>query len=185
MKDKLVKDLMVPLSEYATVSTGATLFDVIVALKKAQEEFDQTRHKHRAVLVFDKDKNVIGKVSQFDILRALEPKYDEMLTTPKKSFHLGFTRQFQKSMLEQLRLWDGPMENICKKAVEKKVDDFMYKPEDSEYIEEDAKMDIAIHQLVIGGLQSLLVGKDKKITGILRLTDVFEFICDAVMACEL
>lgn len=84
MKTKTVKDLMVPLSEYATVKQGATLFDVVMSLKKAQEEFDNTRHRHRAVLVMDDKDNVVGKVGQFDILRALEPKYDEMLSTPKK-----------------------------------------------------------------------------------------------------
>ena len=35
MKNYLVKDLMVPLSEYATVPTGSTLFEAVLALEKA------------------------------------------------------------------------------------------------------------------------------------------------------
>ena len=52
----LVKDLMVPLSEYATVTEGSTLFEAVMALEKAQEEFDSNHSKyhHRAVLVLDK-----------------------------------------------------------------------------------------------------------------------------------
>lgn len=185
MKTKTVKDLMVPLSEYATVKTGATLYNVVISLKKAQEEFDKTRYRHRAVLVLDDNNNIVGKVTQFDILRALEPKYDEMLSGTKKSFNLGFTRSFQKSMLEQLRLWDGPMEHICKKAMEKKVETFMYAPEDVEIIEADSTLSEAIHQLVIGSHQSLLVIDNKKVIGVLRLTDVFEAIAESVLSCEL
>ena len=67
----MVKDLMVPLSEYAAVSEEATLYDAVLALEEAQAAFDQSRYRHRAVLVYDKDKKVVGKVSQLDILRAL------------------------------------------------------------------------------------------------------------------
>ena len=58
MKDMIVKDLMVPLEEYATVSEDATLYEAVMALEKAQEELDLTKdkYKHRAVLVYDKDK---------------------------------------------------------------------------------------------------------------------------------
>jgi hypothetical protein len=51
VKNYLVKDLMVPLSEYATVPMGSTLFEAVLALEKAQEEFDRTKYKHRGVLI--------------------------------------------------------------------------------------------------------------------------------------
>ena len=75
-----IKDLMVPLDEYATVSKEATLYDAVLALEKAQEELDRTRYHylHRAVLVLDEGGKVVGKVSQLDILSALEPKYQQM-----------------------------------------------------------------------------------------------------------
>ena len=56
MKNFLVKDLMVPLSEYATVPEGSTLFEAVLALEKAQEEYDRTKYRHRAVLILDKKK---------------------------------------------------------------------------------------------------------------------------------
>ena len=40
MKSHLVKDIMVPLSEYATVSENATLFEAVLALEAAQEKFE-------------------------------------------------------------------------------------------------------------------------------------------------
>ena len=54
MKTNKIEDLMVPLSEYATVIVGATLFEAILALEKAQGDFDQTKYRHRAILVLDK-----------------------------------------------------------------------------------------------------------------------------------
>ena len=79
MKNLHVKDLMIPLAEYATVSQDATLFDAIQALKKAQAKFDQNRYPHRAILVYDEDKKVVGKLSQMDIIKSLEPNYAEKL----------------------------------------------------------------------------------------------------------
>jgi hypothetical protein len=40
-----VKDLMVPLSEYATVSEDASLYEAVVSLEKAQEEFSTQLEK--------------------------------------------------------------------------------------------------------------------------------------------
>jgi len=59
MKITTVRDLMVPLEEYATVPEEATLFEAVVALEQAQESLDRNRYKylHRSVLVYDKNKN--------------------------------------------------------------------------------------------------------------------------------
>ena len=99
MKDAIVKDLMVPLSEYATVSEGSTLFDAVLALEKAQEEFDykHTQYLHRAVLILNKNKRVIGKLSQFDVLKALERKNEKTERIDDIS-KFGFSDQFLTSL---------------------------------------------------------------------------------------
>ncbi len=181
MKNKTVKDLMVPLTEYATVSEGATLYEAILALEKAQEAFDQTRYPHRAVLVYDEKKRIVGKVSQLDIIRALEPKYEAAGIS--KSFpRFGLSPQFQKTMLEQLRLWNKPMEILCRQARQLKVGQFMYTPAAGEFIKKSASMDEAIHQLIMGHHQSLLVTEAGEIVGILRLADVFMEIVEVIKA---
>ena len=78
MKTVTIKNLMVPLSKYATVKEDATLQEVAAALAAAQARFDRSRYPHRAVLVLNDQGDVVGKVGQIDILRALEPKYDEV-----------------------------------------------------------------------------------------------------------
>ncbi len=184
MKKKLVKELMVPLAKYATVSQEGTLFEAVMALEQAQEKFDQSRYRHRAVLVYNNEGDIVGKVSQLDVLRALEPKYKAM-DIPGSLSRFGLTKRFQETMLEQLRFWDKPMDDICRKAARIKVKEFMYTPGEGEYINEDETMDRAINQLVMGHHQSLLVLKDDKIVGILRKTDVFIEIVRAMKACEL
>jgi CBS domain-containing protein len=59
----------------------------------------------------------------------------------------------------------------------------MYTPTKGEYIPESASLDIAIHQLVIGRHQSLLVIHKEKIVGILRLTDVFAAVFHKMKQC--
>ena len=118
------------------------------------------------------------------MLKALEPKYGEIGDLTKLS-RTGFSPQFLKSMLEQYALWDRPMSQICSKAVNIKVKTFMYNPTEGEYIQEDAALGEAIHQLVLGHHQSLLVTKGKEIVGILRLTDVFMNVFEEMRACQL
>ena len=182
MKSIKVKDLMVPLSEYATVDEDATLSDAIDALEKAQEQFDKTRYRHRAILVCEKKTgNVIGKISQLDVIRSLEPKYD--LFVEEKSFprvgmsHFGFSPKFMKDILDQYQLWYEPLQDICGKAGKQNVKDVMHTPTAGEYVKEDANLGEAIHQLIMGHHQSLLVTRKEEIVGILRLTDVFKEIC--------
>ncbi len=53
-----------------------------------------------------------------------------------------------------------------------------------EQVEVDAPLEVAIHQLVMGQLQSLLVMENDSVVGLLRLTDVFESVAETIMACE-
>ncbi|MCD6561738.1 MAG: CBS domain-containing protein [Deltaproteobacteria bacterium] len=184
MKTILVKELMIPLKEYAHVYEDTSLYEAVIALEDAQKESAIKKHRHRAMLIFNKDEEIAGVLNQFDVLRALEPKYSE-IGPPKSLSHFGFTPAFLKSMFEQFSLWSKPMETLCRKASGLKVRNFMYTPPETQYIKEDDSLDIAIHQLVMGNYQGLLVTKDGKAVGILRLVDVFSAICDSMKACKI
>jgi predicted transcriptional regulator len=181
-----VSDLMVPLDEYATVSDDATLYEAVIALEKAQEELDRKRYHylHRAILVYDKNKKITGKISQLDVLMALEPKYQEMGDMRTLS-RAGFSPQFLKSMMEKFHLCDKSFSEMCTKAANIKVKDFMHTPTEGEYVEEETSLCDAIHQFVMGHHQSLLVTRDGVIVGILRLTDVFKEIFQMIKICTI
>ena len=184
MKSYTVKELMVPLSEYATASKGATLFEAVLALEKAQEEFDHTKYRHRAVLVLDNNKRVVGKLSQTDVLRALDP-HGENGNDIKDLSQFGFSASFVWDLRKQQRLQQKPLKDLCTKAARLKVEDIMQTPTEGEYIDYEAPLDIAIQQLVWGDHLSLLVTRDKDIVGILRLTDVFAAVFHAMKECEI
>ena len=183
MKSYKVKDLMISLSEYAGVSEDATLYEAVTALEAAQKNFRESPYKHRGILVYDKNKKVIGKLGQLDVLKALEPKYYEIQNREGMRSY-GFSKQSMKSMMDKFYLLDGAMINICKKAGQSKVVNFVVKPTEGEFVDLDASIDEAIHQLVMGQHQSLLVtDKSGDIVGILRLTDLFTTISNTMHEC--
>ena len=184
MSDYLVKELMVPLSEYATVPEGSTLFDAVLALEKAQEEFDHTKYKHRGVLILDKNKHVIGKLGQLDVLRALEPKNKNLKEIEALS-QFGFSSKFVRDVRKQRRLQAAPLKDICSKAAKLKVEDFMQASSEGEFIDLEAPLEIAVLQLVMGDHPSLLVTTGEKIVGILRMTDVFAAVFHTMKECEI
>ena len=184
MKTIKVKELMVPFEEYATVDEDANLYEAVLALEKAQERFRQDRYRHRAVLVTDKKQNIVGKVSQLDLIRGLETGYKRIGDLRYVS-HSGFTIEFVKSLIQKNQLWQRPLNEICGKASNIIVKEIMYTPTEGEYVDEETTLDGAIHQLVMGRHQSLLVTRGDKIVGVLRLTDVFMEICKAMKACQI
>jgi signal-transduction protein with cAMP-binding, CBS, and nucleotidyltransferase domain len=104
---------------------------------------------------------------------ALEPKYKE-LGDMKAVSRAGFSLEFIKSLIERYALCEVPFTQMCARAANMKVRDFMYTPKEGEYVEADAALCEAIHMLIMGHHQSLLVTKDGTIVGILRLSDVFK-----------
>jgi CBS domain containing-hemolysin-like protein len=184
VSDYTVKELMVPLSEYATVPEGSTLFDAVLALEKAQEEFDHTKYKHRGVLILDKDQRVIGKLGQLDVLRALEPK-DEDPGEIAELGQFGFSSNFVHNLRTQWILKATPLKDLCSKASKLKVEDFMQTLSEGEFIDREASLEMAVMQLVMGHHISLLVTRDKEIIGILRLTDAFAAIFHMMKECEI
>ena len=174
MQNITVKDLMIPLDEYATVRDDASLYEAVKALEKAQKDFNRERYLylHRAILVYDKNKRVIGKISQLDVLRALEPRYRDMGDFSAIS-RSGLNVEFIKTIMSHYDLYQRSFPEMCMTASDLKVKDIMYTPGSDEYVEENDFLGNAINHLVMGHHQSLLVTRDKDIVGILRLTDIF------------
>jgi CBS-domain-containing membrane protein len=166
------------------VPEGSTLFEAVLALEKAQEEFDHTKYKHRGVLILNKDQQVIGKLGQLDVLRAFEPK-DENPAEINDLRKFGFSTNFVHKLRKQRRMSAAPLRDLCSKASKLRVEDFMQTPSEGEFIEHEASLEMAVMQLVSGHHISLLVTRDKEIIGILRMTDVFAAIFHTMKECEI
>lgn len=184
MAEKTVKDLMVPLRDYATVTDEASLYELVQALERAQERFHRNVYPHRAVLVTDAAGRVVGKVSQASVLIALEPKYRQIGDLQSLS-RFGFQPSFLRSIMTRYDLLQQPLDDICQKAARVRVKDIMAMPEEIERVAAGASLNVAIHQMVVGQLQSLMVTEGEEIVGVLRLSDVFHELCGRIRSCAL
>jgi CBS domain-containing protein len=110
------------------------------------------------------------------VLRALERPFKE-ITNFDHSRAFGFSASYVKSIASDLASWKQPLEQLYPKVAKVKVKEVMYTPTEGEFVRDDATLDEAIYQLAIGRHQSLLVINDLEVVGILRLVDVFEFVC--------
>ena len=179
MKTITVKELMVPITEYATVPREATLRDAVLALEKSQMSLDPSQHKHRAILVLDEGGKVMSKITMKDILVALEPNYGKVegVGVLERS---GFSPDLIRSMLTDNALWTEPLQFFRKRATKLKVSDFIQTPSEGEYIDGNATLGEATHQMVVYPYLSLLVTSGDEVVGILRLSDVFTKVCDII-----
>jgi CBS domain-containing protein len=179
VKTITVKELMVTLKEYATVPKEATLREAVLALEKAQMTLDPSQHKHRAILVLDESGQVVSKITMKNILVALEPNYGKVegMDVLERS---GYSPDLISSMLEDHALWTEPLQFFCERAINLKVSDFIQSPSEGEFIDENATLGEATHQLVVYPYHSLLVTSGDEVVGILRLSDVFTKICDII-----
>lgn len=184
MKTKTVEELMIPVDDYATVSYDATLREAVLALDAAHSRDSERHYKHRAVLVLDGDGKVVGKLSMHDVIVALEPAYREMGDVRALN-QSGLSLEFLHQIRESFSMWQFPMSNICERAARRPIRDFMYTPTEAEHVQKTATLDEAIHQLIVGSHQSLLVTDERAVVvGVLRLTDVFHEVMLAIKACK-
>ena len=182
MQETRVRNLMVPISDYATVAEDATLYEAIMTLEKAQKNLRQESFKHRAILVLDRDNQIVGKLNMWDVIEGLEPKYKD-LRQPREPARRSFGPDYLRSMCKTYDLWQDSLEDLCSKMADISVKEAMHQPEPAEYIEEGAYLGEAINQLIMGRYLSLLVVRDGTIVGILRLSDVFQEVYERAKVC--
>ena len=183
MHSDKVKDLMVPLPDYALVSEEASLYEAFLALEQAQRRFSTERARHRSILVVDRGNRVVGKVDMWDILRGIEPRYRETGYSSESTDHPAEDGTVG-DILDFYGLWRSSLDDLCGKAGILSVRDIMHTVDAAQYVHEDAAVGEAIHQLLAGKHQSLLVTRGDDVVGILRLSDVFEEIGRRIKTCS-
>jgi CBS domain-containing protein len=184
METTKIKDLMLSLKEYVTISEDATVFEAVLALEEARKKTVESVVPHRAILVCDKNNKVIGKLSQLDVLRSLEPKYGT-ISELKGVSGFGLGADYVRSMMDTYDLWKAPLVDLCRKAADVKVGSVVRAPLEHELIDQEATLNRAVHELIVGHHQSLLVTAQGEIVGILRLADVYQAVTDRMKACRL
>jgi hypothetical protein len=168
---RLVKDIMIPLSEYATVAESASVLAAFEALEESQRRLSTGRQPHRGVLAVDDAGRIVGKIGQLTFLRALEPRYS-LLGDLQQLSNVGLSPEFIDSMMEQHRFWQDDFIDLQARARNTTVREVMIPIE--LHLEESDTLSEAIHHMVVSQTLSLLVTSNGHVTGILRLSDLFE-----------
>jgi len=169
MQHIVVKDLMTPLDQYTTISQDASLKEAFVALEGAfrgEQKTDPTHPRDFSVLVVDKNRQVIGRLVVWDVLRGLE------------------TQQVKRvdalSMVDGYGVWSQPLSNLATKAQYVQVKNLVKRLHRNEIVSADALLDEAVHALVRYRFLSLIVTERGRTVGVLRVVDVFNQVCAMV-----
>ena len=176
MKDILLKDIMIPISNYVTVKKEDHLVQVLKAIEA--KRITEGGHAHRDAIVVDENGCFIGKVTMIDIFRALEPNYKKV---SKERFKGTLTDTFVREAVKEFKLWMEPVENIFQRGDRVAVGDLMHVPDQTEYLKEDDNLEKALNYFVMGVHQPLIVKNGDEVTGILRFGDVFEVVRERLL----
>ncbi len=174
MEEK-VRDFMVPVKKFPMIPDSATFAGAILALEKAQEDFLAGRRETKILLVYDQDKKVVGKLSPIDVVRGLEPNYEKLIDESTHSYVRNFDYVI-KAMREKAILWSKPLDDLCAKAKDVRVKDFLRRPSASQIVQADDTLNLAFHHFVIAKHDSLFVLEQQKLVGMLRFSDVYKEI---------
>jgi CBS domain-containing protein len=183
MKAKHVRELMVPISDYATVHEDASMAEAIRALENEKKQYGDAPYRHQSLVVLNSDHHVVGRLSQVDMMRAFEPGYSK-IEESRWVGRSGLSRKMLADIREQFQLWEQPLETMCQMVCKTKVRDHMQSPTEGEFVSEDDTLNIAAHRIVMGRHHSLLVTRNNVIVGVLRSTDLFNALYDMMESCE-
>ena len=177
MEEKTVRDIMLPLDEYAVVSSDSSLVEALAALEEAQRGLAEGRYKHRAILVRDKAGVVVGKLTHWSILRALEPGH---LAGPDVASltRAGLNPELIATLGERLSKLGGGLTRMCRHAAHVTAGEAMAPLGDS--IPDDTLLSEAIHQVVQRHQQSALVTRAGRVVGVLRMADLFQELAEQI-----
>ena len=183
MKSKLVNSLMVPISDYATIHEDANMQEAMQAFENGNKRYGKAPYRHQSLVVLDSGRQVIGRLSQVDMMRALEPRYRE-LGESRWIARSPLSKKVLTTLHEQFQLWEQPLEVMCRAMEKAKVKDYMQEPTEGEFVSPDDPLTIAAHRIVMGHHHSLLVTRGREILGILRSTDLFNALYDMMTECR-
>lgn len=182
MKNVLVRDIMTPIEKFHRISVNATLIEAIQALESAQDDLLSGKTKQRVVVVEDEKGEVIGKISPSNIIRGLEPGYDNILSLGKDS-RAHAVDYVINTMRYQALLWSTPLEDICATAKDVKVRKFFNRPTEGQTVQAGDTLDMALHRFLLGRYRSLFVMEQGKLVGLLLFAKVFREISAQVKQC--
>ncbi len=176
-----VKDLMVPIQEYAKVNGEASLYDALIALDTAQGKLPEGKAPHRAVLVEDEEGNLVGNIGRLVFIKALGAWF----STPKTREEMdraGISPASISTVMSHMRFFHEDLGTLRERAKSIKARDVMHPVGES--IDENASLQEAIDMFGDWQTLSILVKKGESVVGVLRLSDLFQEMAHQILWSE-
>jgi predicted transcriptional regulator len=181
MEKMKVKDLMVPVDQFPKIADTTSLYDALFALEKAQEAFLSGKSAQRIMLVENEKKQIIGKISPIDLFKGLEKKYNEV--NVEKTLEKFGLKYIWNGMREDYNLWESPFKDLCRKAGDIHVKDFVKIPNEGQTVDAKDTLSKCFHLFVINRHDTLFVMEKNEFTGMLRFTDVYNAVAQTMKEC--
>ncbi|MEW6513078.1 MAG: CBS domain-containing protein [Pseudomonadota bacterium] len=157
---------MRPLAEYPQIDADATLGDVFAMIG---QHFDAVAH-FRSVLVFNREKRLIGKISLHDLLKVLLPDYLAHLPA-----HIDGT-DGDHSLLALL--WQDDSAKYVREVAKQRVGDHI-QPAPAP-LKPDDPLTLAHYRFAHSDLNTLPVAENGRIVGVLRVVDVLAAVAATI-----
>lgn len=159
---------MKPLAEYPHIDADATLRDVFAMLKQRYDAALQ----FRSVLVFDREKRLIGKISLHDLLNIVLPEYLTQLPAHFEGADSDLSSLallWQEDSAEHVRLIAGRRVGDCVRPAAAPL-----KPEDP--------LTLALYRFATSDFNTIPVAEDGRIVGVLRIVDVLVVVAATMLS---
>lgn len=172
-----VKEIMIPISDYAVARTGDKLSEAVPLLRKIYclSEFGKcTETGHRNILVLNKEGALVGIVNFASILATLIPEIAGGILTRFESLGISMTyAQADSEELDETRL---SFRARVKRNAETKIDQIMLKIKGS--IEADSSVLDALKLIYKNKINILPVYESGKLVGVVRDSDLFLVVAE-------
>ena len=176
---KKIKDIMIPIERYATVSPGATLKEAVLSLRISHCELETgicAETGPRTVFVIDENHKLVGILDFNRILGTLIPEIAGGLSAKLQALGVSIAfAQADAASLDEARL--GFNARVIKNA-ETKVADIMLKIRGT--IDADAGLMDGLKKMYRNKITKLPVYDGGKLVGVLRDTDLFLAVADVL-----
>jgi len=185
-EEKKVKDIIVPIEEYDKVDIDSQLCDALRILKTNYETLKaQGRGSfHKTLFVTDGDKNIVGKLSMYDLIRSLVPEPAKAPEISKAYHAMLSSRSLEvaeevSDFQEHFEWLSNTFCELVKQEAHKKVRDVMNPVIQSVLIEED-RITQAIYVMFKEDVRQQLVHREGKIVGVINLNAIFSELLEVV-----
>jgi Mg2+/Co2+ transporter CorC len=182
MEKMKVRDLMVPADQFPKIADTASLFDALFALETAQEDFLSGKSAQRIMLVENEKKQIIGKISPIDLFKGLEKKYNQV--NVEKTLEKFGLKYIWSGMRKEYDLWESPFKDLCRKAGDIHVKDFVKIPNEGQTVDAKDTLSKCFHLFVVNRHDTLFVMEKNEFIGMLRFSDVYKKVVQTMKECR-